>query len=143
MMRIGLAFVFTVFLGFGLGIGQTETAQPVDEHLDYWVKTLQTHPLKLIRKNAARNLGKLGKREAVGALVGALKDTDSGVRAEAARSLGLLGDERAFSTLTDAAANDADREVRRAAADSIEKIKSYLEFQKQKELKGQPQVPAE
>ncbi|MFH1017762.1 MAG: HEAT repeat domain-containing protein [Pseudomonadota bacterium] len=114
-----------------------EGAAAADPHLDYWVRTLKSHPLKLVRKNAARSLGKMGTREAIPSLVAALKDPDPGVRAEAAKSLGLLGDEKAFGPLHDASSNDSDREVRRAAANSIETIKSFLENEKKKEAKDE------
>jgi hypothetical protein len=108
---------------------------PQDEHAAYWVGTLKTHPLKLIRKNAARQLGKLGNKEAVPALCDALKDAFPGVQVEAAKALGLLGDERAFGPLHAVLNSSGDRELRRAANDAVEKIKAYQEFLKGKEAK--------
>jgi HEAT repeat protein len=116
-----------------------EAAPSGDVHLEYWTRTLSAHPLKLVRKNAARTLGKMGNRDAVPALISALKDPFQGVRVESAKALGLLGDERAFGPLRDALSDDTDREVRKAASDSVDKIKSYLEFVKQKEAKEQRQ----
>src|SRR6266446_8737464 len=102
-----------------------------EEHVDYWVRTLQ-NPLQLVRKNAARMLGTIGDRRATDPLVSALKDPYFGVRTEAARSLGLLGDERAISALSGSRERDTDPRVRRTAGEAIERIKAYVEFQKKK-----------
>ncbi len=109
----------------------------VDPHLQYWTETALRHPSELLRKNAARTLGGLGNREAVPALIGALKDSLFSVRLEAAKALGKLGDERAFGPLADVVSNDTDRSVRRAAEESISLIQANVEFQKQKAEKQQ------
>ncbi len=140
-MRAVRIFFLTLLIGVPAyaqdpaSLGGMSTAP--DAHLEYWIRTLQAHPLKLVRKNAARTLGKMGTHDAVPALLGALKEPDPGVRAEAAKSLGSLTDERAFGPLHDALSNDSDREVRKAASNSIEIIKSFLENQKQKDEKTQ------
>lgn len=57
----------------------------------------------------------------VDALVGALKDSDAGVRRHAAIALGEIGDARAVSALT-SALSDKDREVRRAVVSALGEI---------------------
>jgi HEAT repeat protein len=124
----------TLLLVVASAFAQTPT--PVaDEHLQYWIRTVTSHPMKMVRKNAARVLGTMGDRTATPALVGALKDPFFGVRAEAAKSLGLLTDEKAEADLLKAAANDPDALVRRNAREAIEKIKAYQEFLKKKQEK--------
>ncbi len=129
--------VLLSFLIFSLSAfaATPQEAQAPDEHVQYWIRTLQTNSLNLVRKNAARSLGMLGDRSAVPALIAALKDPFYGVRAEAARSLGFLTDERADDALADAASGDADASVRRNARDAVEKIKAYQEFLKKKQEK--------
>ena len=127
-------FNASLFVWIGITLAQGPTPTP-DEHLAYWIRTLQTHPMNLVRKNAARSLGTLSDRSATPALIGALKDRFFGVRAEAARSLGLLTDSRATDALTETANNDTDAQVRRNAREAIEKIKAYEEFLKKKQEK--------
>jgi HEAT repeat protein len=65
---------------------------PDPDHVAYWLNVLKTQPLKLMRKNAARNLGKMGTRDVVPNLIDALSDKEPTVRAEVARALGNLAD---------------------------------------------------
>jgi HEAT repeat protein len=106
-----------------------------DPHVEYWIRTLKAHPLKLVRRNAALKLGKMAAKEAVPVLIDALKDQYPGVRVEAARALGYMGDERAFNPLYEAMTK-GDRELKRAASDSVDKIKAYREFLKKKDAKA-------
>lgn len=99
-----------------------------EEHVQYWTQTLETHALVFVRKNAARNLGKIGDLQALPSLIKALEDKAHEVRLEAAKSLGLLGDESAIPVLEDTAQNDQDRQVRRRARWSIQKIRAHQEF---------------
>lgn len=111
-----------------------------DPHVNYWIQTLASHPLKMIRKNAARQLGSIGNPSSLPALAQALKDPFYGVRQESARSLGLLGDERALSPLFEAQQKDTDATVKHAARDAIERIKARQDYQKKKEEKRQQQA---
>ncbi len=142
--RIGTAFLLaTLLLSFSAPAQAptpTATVPAGNEHLNYWIRTATSHPMKLVRKNAARVLGTMGDRSAVPALIAALKDQDFGVRAEAARSLGLLTDESAVSALSEAAGNDTDALVRRNAREALERIKAYQEFQKKKLEKQEKQT---
>lgn len=132
-----MRWIATLFLAVGTALAQAPTPTPAgNEHVDYWIRTVATHPMNLVRKNAARVLGATGDRSAVPALIGVLKDGFHGARAEAARSLGLLTDERALDALMETATNDQDALVRRNAREAMEKIKSYQEFLKKKQEKG-------
>lgn len=72
----------------------------------------------LRRQAAARDLGALGDRRALAALVDALDDDDFHVREEAARALGRLRDARALAAL-EALLDDEKPAVRRAAQEAI------------------------
>jgi HEAT repeat protein len=128
-----------IALSATLALAQSPTPSPTaatgEEHVQYWVRTIAAHPMKLTRKNAARVLGTLGDRKATPALIAALKDPFFGVRVEAAKALGLLTDEGGIEGLTEAANSDADAQVRRNARDALEKIKAYQEFQRKKQEK--------
>ncbi|MFH1263292.1 MAG: HEAT repeat domain-containing protein [Pseudomonadota bacterium] len=118
-----------------VSLAQTPTPTG-NEHMEYWIKTVQTHPMDLVRKNAARALGAMGDRTATPALIQALNDKFFGVRAEAANSLGLLTDERAVDPLTETATNDSDTQVRRNAREALERLKGYQEYLKKKQEKA-------
>jgi HEAT repeat protein len=66
-------------------------------------------------------LGKLGDPQAVPALIQALGDSDSAVRAAAAEALGAIGDPQAVPALIQAL-GDSDCDVRRAAAEALGKL---------------------
>ena len=114
----------------------------VDEHVAYWMGTVNSHPLKLIRRNAARVLGTLQNPVAIPSLIQALKDPFYGVRLEAARSLGLLGNEQALASLLDSTKTDPDILVKKAAHEAVERIKLHREVLKKKEEKLQASPPA-
>jgi hypothetical protein len=132
---VAITMLFVASAAAGQVPTPVATAGQGEEHVQYWIRTLSGHPMKLVRKNAARVLGTLGDRTATPALVMALKDPFFGVRAEAARSLGALTDESATEELMDAAANDPDALVRRNAREATEKLKAYQEFLKKKQEK--------
>lgn len=81
---------------------------------------------RMQRATAAKALGDLGDRHAVGPLIAALKDTDGDVRASAASALGRLGDAAALGALalslrwwgadSDAIRGRAHRDIRAQAA---------------------------
>lgn len=113
------------------------TVSPIEqdtEHVQYWIRTVQNHPMQMIRKNAARALGSIGDRAATPALIRALQDSFFGVRVEAAYSIGLLTDKSALGALMEAASKDSDALVRRRAREAIQKINAHQEFiQKRRE----------
>ena len=65
--------------------------------------------------------GQSPREGAVDALVGALKDSDAGVRRQAAAALGELGNTRAVTGLTEAL-KDADADVRAHAISALAEI---------------------
>ncbi len=115
-------------------LSQTSTPTP-DEHIQYWITTVQGHSYVLVRKNAARELGTLADRRAVPALLKALRDQSYEVRQEATKALGFLGDEQALGRLQEASQKDSDALVRGNAREAIERIVAYQEFQRKKREK--------
>jgi HEAT repeat protein len=72
-----------------------------------------------VRRTAARALGQIGDRRAVGPLSAALRDPQDGwLRRDAARALGEIGDGSAVDNLA-TALHDRDAEVRDAAAEAL------------------------
>jgi HEAT repeat protein len=82
-----------------------------------WVQRLESHDSEMSVMAAAK-LGKMGNREAVPALIEALRTRNAHVRATCARALGELGDKRAVSVLIDAL-RDQDTSVSYTAADAL------------------------
>ncbi|MDE2479270.1 MAG: HEAT repeat domain-containing protein, partial [Betaproteobacteria bacterium] len=72
-------------------------------------------PYWQVRLKAARSLGQLKAAEGVEALVATLGHSISNLRKEAAIALGEIGDARALPALEQAAAGDADPDVRKMA----------------------------
>ena len=95
--KLGHVLTATALLSLGLsGCTETDPKKPAT-----WVAKLDSkEPAKA--QEAARELRKLGAKEAVGALVKALSHEDMSVRAEAAYALGTLGDTSAVQPLVDA-----------------------------------------
>lgn len=71
--------------------------------------------------NAITALGQIGDRAAVPALIKALRNKDSEVRAEVAAALGEISDPAAVPHLTEAL-KDKDKNVRKAAAKALKKL---------------------
>ena len=67
-------------------------------------------------------LGEHESKEAVSALIAALKDEDEEIRIYAARALGSIGDESATDALMEALENDKSAKVRREAARALSEI---------------------
>jgi len=86
------------------------------------VRDLQA-PTPDVRRHAAVQLGRLGKAEAVEALIAALADTDASVRREAAKSLGLIRAPAAAGVLL-RALRDKDKNVRANAAYALGEIRA-------------------
>jgi hypothetical protein len=78
-----------------------------------------------VRENAAEALGRIGDSKAVEALIRALKDEEEVVvvRGKAARALGAIGDAGAVGAL-EVALKDESEDVRKNAAEALEKIKT-------------------
>lgn len=90
----------------------------------YWAEALKQSDVEQRRK-AATKLGPLLLMDgaALPALVGAVKDTDPGVRIAAARSLGIYSGPKApeaLPVLREMQEHDPDVKVREAAASAIE-----------------------
>lgn len=102
------------------------------EHLQYWVKIVKQHPLEMVRKCAAKMLGSMGDKRALGGLIEALKDAASPVRQEAAASLGVLVDPRAVPALEEVFDRDPDPAVRKKAQIALSQIQKRKEYDKSK-----------
>jgi len=85
------------------------------------VRVLGRNKSERARKSAAKALGMLGSRDAVDALIAALKDTDFKVRKSAARSLGQIGDRKAVPALK-SAMNDPDYTVVKYVEDALDRL---------------------
>lgn len=83
-----------------------------------WVKDL-ANPDAETRRSAAAFLANAGPTYAVKPLIGALKDTDAGVRTEAARSLRKVGKDKEALPALIAVLLDPDDKVKEAAADAV------------------------
>jgi HEAT repeat protein len=87
-------------------------------------------PNKKIRKEAAADLGVLGKKEAIGPLQEAFhSEMDPDVRGEILLSLGKIRDRAGLKTLTQALVGDVSKEVRLQAIDSI--LRLYIPIEEQ------------
>jgi len=76
------------------------------------------------REDAAKELGRLRARRAVGALISALShDREDDVREQAAKALGRIGSRKAVRPLRYARYHDRSRKVRRAAKKALSKIR--------------------
>jgi HEAT repeat protein len=89
--------------------------------LDYLINAL-TDPE--MRGSAARQLGKLGAREAVPSLVRNLSAKDDGSRMAAIKALGRIGDPSAVPALLEVAREDEAAGVRTQAIDSLARLGS-------------------
>lgn len=105
------------------------------EHIQYWMKTLETHPLVIIRKQAARQLGALQNAMATPSLIKGLSDANDDVRIQSAHSLGRLGDVSALRPLYELAETNANTQVKSAAKTAIDKINAHEEFARQRKQK--------
>jgi HEAT repeat protein len=119
-----LALMVALFVGCG-------KQQPVTSGgrtASFWAQALQKPDVELRRK-AATKLGPLilMHHDALPALLGALRDADSDVRARAAWCLGVYTGPRAqevLPALNEVRHHDHDFSVRAAAAKAIEKLSS-------------------
>ena len=136
MIRIFLSVV--LFLNFGaLAVdAQTTSSLPVNQdHIQYWMKTLETNPLVIVRKQAARHLGALQSNIAVPSLIKGLSDSNDDVRIQAAYSLGRLGDTSSLKPLYELIEKSPNTQVKSSARNAIEKINAHEDFMKQRKQK--------
>lgn len=90
------------------------------------LKDLQSS-LAGVRSRAAWQLGRLGDRSAVPALIEALQtDENEDVRWSAAWALGELGDEAAISALTAASEGDESEDVRSRAWEALRLLRGKI-----------------
>ena len=78
---------------------------------------MDSHPE--VRWNAAVVLGRLGERQALPALIGALEDPHAQVRLQSAASLGLLGDPRAVEALEALRRRESNEKVSETARQAL------------------------
>lgn len=105
------------------------------DRVDDLVRQLKSDPDYKVRLSAAINLGKIGDKRAVPALVDALVDADKTVRGVSAAALGKLVDSavdaqvrgRALAELERVAKSDADAFVRSQAQKSFDALKGLKE----------------
>jgi HEAT repeat protein len=92
--------------------------------VDDWLKDLESS-LAGVRSHAAWQLGQLGERRAVPALIKALQiDENEDVRWTAAWALGELGDPSAIPALEAASEDDESDDVRNRAWEALRILKS-------------------
>ena len=105
--------VFLLFLSASsLGLWAQQSTDPALGNLK--------DPNKKIRKEAAADLGVLGKQEAIDVLDEAFRaESDPDVRGEILLSLGKIRDRAGLKTLTRALVSDVSKDVRLQAIDSI------------------------
>jgi HEAT repeat protein len=111
-------------------ISKTDRAGPVDDRTAPR-QEICAHLCNILRDGvdvhrvaAARALGRIADREAVGALVSALLDEDPDVRTDAAAALGGIGDPGAAPKLLENLLGDPCTDVKLAALDSLISLRS-------------------
>jgi hypothetical protein len=105
------------------------------EHIQYWMKTLETHPLIIIRKQAARHLGALQSSMANPTLINCLSDASEDVRIQCAYSLGRLGDPESLRPLYELIETSSNQQIKSAAKSAIDKINAHEEFSRKRKQK--------
>jgi HEAT repeat protein len=102
----------------------------MQEHIQYWMKTLETHPLIMVRKQAARHLGAMQSLVAnTVTLIKALSDVNDDVRIQSAYSLGqtwVIRDH--LRPLYELIEKLQTRRSKSAARSAIDKINAHEEF---------------
>jgi hypothetical protein len=125
-MRIRVALV----LGIWGGVWGVWAATAHADKIDDLGRDLRADPDYKVRLSAALNLGKLGDRRGIAALVDGLHDSDKTVRSVSAGALGRLVDGaadaaergRALAALAAAAQGDPDAMVRAQAQKSVDAV---------------------
>lgn len=130
-----LSFVFCTNIALAAQAPQQTQTIPNVEHIQYWMKTLESHPLIIIRKQAARQLGNLQNPIAVPSLIKGLSDVNDDVRIQSAYSLGRLGDASALKPLYELIEKNSNTQVQAAGRNAIDKINAHEEFARQRKQK--------
>jgi HEAT repeat protein len=120
---------------FAVDAQSTSSLAVNQEHIQYWMKTLETHPLSMVRKQAARHLGAMQSLVATQSLIKALSDVNDDVRIQSAYSLGRLGDQGSLKPLYELIEKTSNTQVKSAARSAIDKINAHEEFMKQRKQK--------
>lgn len=138
MIRLFFSIILGfVFLGSAIAAdAPTSSNSPGNiEHIQYWMKALETHPMIIIRKQAARQLGALQNSVAIPSLIKGLSDANEDVRMQCAYSLGRLGDSSALKPLYEMVETNSNTQVKSAARSAIDKINAHEEFTRQRRQK--------
>jgi HEAT repeat protein len=122
-----MLFVAALFAAFA-GCSQPPPTLSGGKTVSHWAETLKNSPNAKGRKEAAFKLGNVGSTDpaAFPALIGALKDTDAGVRREAILALVKFGPDarEAVPVLTELRQHDRDPKAREYAAKALEKLQN-------------------
>lgn len=115
---------------------QSTSSLPINmDHVQYWIKILDTHPMAIYRKQAARHLGAMQNDIANPSLIKCLSDSNEDVRIQCTYSLGRLGDQTSLRPLYELIQNSSSPQVKSAAKSSIDKINAHEEFERQRKQK--------
>lgn len=114
---------------------ETPTESNVNQHVQYWIQTLENNSLPIIRKQAARHLGNLQDPMGTQALLKGLSDQNEDVRMQCAYSLGRIGDPAALRPLYEMVEKSKNSQVQSAARSAIDKINAHEDFKHQQKLK--------
>ena len=136
--RILQVAILSLVFGFSTAHAQEVPAISADsgtEHIQFWMKTLETHPFILLRKQAARHLGNMQNPMATPSLIKGLSDADEDVRIQSAYSLGRMVDPNALRPLYELNEKDPSKEVQAAARSAIDKINNHEEYKRQQKQK--------
>ncbi len=134
-MKLKLLFLLILLLTMQSSFAVNTDTGIMDEHIQYWMKVLETHPLILIRKQAARHLGNMQNNLAIPSLIKGLADMSEEVKMQSAYSLGRLGDPAALRPLYELIELGGTAQVQSAARNAIDKINSHEEFKHQQKQK--------
>ena len=103
--------------------------------IDGLIKALE-HKDAVVRERAARALGNIEDKLAIGPLIKALQDEEDEVRESAVKALGKIGDAKAAKPLTRLKKDESER-VRAAAKWALTEIELEKESQKRREKKAE------
>lgn len=134
-MKLKSPFLLIILLTMQSSFAVNNDTGIMDEHIQYWMKVLETHPLILIRKQAARHLGNMQNNLAIPSLIKGLADMSEEVKMQSAYSLGRLGDPAALRPLYELIESGGTAQVQSAARNAIDKINSHEEFKHQQKQK--------
>ncbi|MCC7460636.1 MAG: HEAT repeat domain-containing protein [Proteobacteria bacterium] len=139
MIRVFLILSFFSGNVFAVDAQTTSSLPANQEHIQYWMKTLETSPLIIVRKQAARHLGALQSTTATPSLIKGLSDVNDDVRIQSAYSLGRLGDTSSLKPLYELIEKTSNSQVKASARNAIDKINAHEDFMKQRKQKFKEQ----